>query len=294
MSAPPGLTTPQLLRIVREIWIVVGDEVLGVESSWQESVESWCNENHCHFRPISLRGNRVLHTAGAVSNIVASIDNGTFLAGSDCLGAAFQDFSVQGAYLHLVMSEYGWKDMPASAQEWAHVNRFDNINCTLRAFAVDGRSTKEIYGGNEKLLRNTFKGMYGGLEQLANVAIGEWNPCEPESNQIGAGHLAKPCDNWCIYCRCHPFPYDMMSWLNILEEMPAEACKTKQATTPTSTLISCSAAQPTDSTSGAHCWGHYNCDGEDDTASLPRRKLEVRGHNNGNLQQIWNLNLDVP
>lgn len=63
------------------------------------------------------------------------------------------------AYIHLIMSETGWKRFPASQSEAAHINRMDNINCTLRAFAVDGRSTQEVYGRPEKLLRSTFKSM---------------------------------------------------------------------------------------------------------------------------------------
>ncbi|CAL1142448.1 unnamed protein product [Cladocopium goreaui] len=145
-------------RCVRHIWIFAGDEALDSNGPWADALKDWCSKSKCPYMPVALEGKRVLHTAGAVSNILYKIDSCSLLDTDNPFG--LDAATLSDADLHLVMSENRWRCFPKSSAEAAHVNRFDNINHTLRMFAVDGKCTRDVYGGTEKLLRRTFKSMH--------------------------------------------------------------------------------------------------------------------------------------
>ena len=173
---------------MHHLWIFAG-EVLDSHGSSADALKAWCARSKCHYMPVVLEGKPVLHTAGAISSILYMIDTCSLTEPSKLLG--LDATTLRDADLHVVMSEKRWRKFPKFASEAAHVNRFDNINCTLRSFGVDGEATRDVYHCTDNLLRRTFKSMhvFGATDDLGNACYLHVDP-QSYANYLCKSHAA--------------------------------------------------------------------------------------------------------
>ena len=138
---------------VSDVWLIAGDEAL--DQKFHDNVIDSCREHSWLYLEVRLPvENVVLHAANAISYLVHSIDNGLLrTSATKKLGVVFAD----DPNLHCAVSEASLASWPTNRWRDPHVGRIDNINACMRAFTVDGRSTKSIGGPPAKLFRNEFK-----------------------------------------------------------------------------------------------------------------------------------------
>ena len=132
-----------------DVWIVAGDEAL--HPGFLSRVEEESQKSGWVLDKVKLPADLVLHTGVALSHMLFCLDSGI-------LGAKMK----KSANIHCVVSEGCLKAWPKHGQA-AFKGRLDNINHCLRAFGVDGRSTKFLEKeqkrehSNEHLLRSALK-----------------------------------------------------------------------------------------------------------------------------------------
>ena len=102
--------------------------------------------------------NRVLHTPNAVGRLLQCLDDGTL---ESTVHKELKTSVCGTLNIHCAVAEDGLGRIPTSGEEPAWRNRIDNVNATLRAFTVDGKTTALLNGygdeRHEKLFRSDMK-----------------------------------------------------------------------------------------------------------------------------------------
>lgn len=152
--SPPAARSPKTelerpKRVYSDVWIIAGDDALhpGFVASLAQASKShgWVMER------VKLPTKMVLHTGVALSHVLFCLDSGA-------LGAQVKDSVRMGC----VVSEACLKAWPKCNQA-AFKSRLDNINHCVRAFGVDGKSTRLLEDeerrrhSHEALLRTSLK-----------------------------------------------------------------------------------------------------------------------------------------
>jgi hypothetical protein len=113
-----------------DVWLIAGDEAL--HPGFLRSLEKKSEELGWVVDRVKLPVNVVVHTGVALAQVLFCMDAGA------CNINTAPDFD-----LHCIVSECCLKKWPVSNQA-AFKNRLDNINHCLRAFGVDGGSTRAL------------------------------------------------------------------------------------------------------------------------------------------------------
>jgi len=137
-------------QIVREIWIVAGDEAL--EAKRSETLKSWCSRAESRWVEVPLDG-----STEALASTVARVDDGSLLDDyASCSHFGRSDApipaSLKGAALHLMMFEDDHCKASSSSSDLA--NTLDKMSSILHVFAV------HVAEGETEELRQTFKGFH--------------------------------------------------------------------------------------------------------------------------------------
>ena len=112
-----------------EIWIIAGDDAL-MPHFLDYLAEVATAETNWHVKAVRLPTQLVVHTGVAISQLLFAIDAGIIPTSKHM-------------QVHCVVSECNLKVWPTTSQA-VHKQRLDNINFSLRAFCVDGQSTRAI------------------------------------------------------------------------------------------------------------------------------------------------------
>ena len=129
-------------KCATDIWIIAGDDAL--HPGFTEEVREQADALGWTVDRVKLPSDLVLHTGVALSQVLLHLDY-------DC------KYVAPRTRLHCVVSECKLKAWPKT-QQATFYNRIDNVNHCLRAFGVDGASTKLVNASSrEALLRSSLK-----------------------------------------------------------------------------------------------------------------------------------------